>query len=67
MDSPNGEQPATNKQPEQTKAANRRANIGCMLPLVMFLVLASAFVLGAVYECRQVKLAEKKYQETHQK
>ncbi|MDR0532932.1 MAG: hypothetical protein LBH01_03165 [Verrucomicrobiales bacterium] len=67
MDANHGDQPAANGQPEQTKATNRRANIGCLLPLVMFLILATAFVLGAVYECRQVKLAEKKYHEEHQK
>jgi cell division protein FtsI/penicillin-binding protein 2 len=49
-----------------TKAANRRANFGCLLPLIMFLVLAFAFILGAIYENRQVKQAEMQYHESHQ-
>jgi hypothetical protein len=51
----------------ETTTANRRVNMGCLLPLIMFLILASAFVLGAIYESRQVRLAEKQYRGYRQK
>ena len=50
--------------PSLPQNANRRANIGCIFPLVIVLFLAFIFILGAVYEYRQVRQAKAKYEQS---
>jgi|GEM_PF-5447714 len=42
-------------EPISSKNANRSANLGCLLLLLAFLIIASSFGFGALYEYRRIK------------